>query len=399
MSLIDLQLDNKEIIQKHFSDLCCDDFTYPFLSGGQSNADNALNQLNIDKYATKRNNVYPKDSRGSSYLSPYIRHGLLSLSDVWKAVEKFEYKDRTKFQDELLWQEFSRHLYAIVGKKSRKYLNYKIEKPQSNANIYKNMNCVSTIEEELEKTGYMVNQTRMWYASHNSLRVGNDWNQYEDYMFQHLLDGSRFANRLGWHWVMGSQTGKPYGFSKFQVEKRAPQLCNNCELKYDCPIQEWPQTNISKKLSNDFKVDEEKVFGPKNIRENNSTKPSFVWITGESIGDNDPAMIHYHELPVIFIFDIELLSKLQLSTKRINFLLDCLKEINNKRELQVHLTNPDDYLQNKKFASTFAPVPKYKKITERNIPSVEFPALRLADPINFYPTSFSSWRKKIKLNI
>ena len=58
MSLIDLQLDNKEIIQKHFRDLCCDDFTYPFLSGGQSNADNALNQLNIDKYATKRNNVY-----------------------------------------------------------------------------------------------------------------------------------------------------------------------------------------------------------------------------------------------------------------------------------------------------------------------------------------------------
>ena len=43
MSLIDLQLDNKEIIRKHFSDLCCDDFTYPFLSGGQSNADNALN--------------------------------------------------------------------------------------------------------------------------------------------------------------------------------------------------------------------------------------------------------------------------------------------------------------------------------------------------------------------
>ena len=53
----------------------------------------------------------------------------------------------------------------------------------------------------------------------------------------------------------------------------------------------------------------------------------------------------------------------------------------------------------KNFASTFAPVPKYKKITERNIPSIEFPALRLAEPINFYPTSFSSWRKKIKLNI
>jgi len=399
MSLIDLQLDNTEIIKKYFSGLCCDEFTYPFLSGGQSNADKALNQLNINKYATKRNNVYPANSRGSSYLSPYIRHGLLSLSEVWKAVEKFEYKDRAKFQDELLWQEFSRHLYAIVGKKSREFLNYKIEKPNSNPDNYKNMNCITAIEEELEKTGYMVNQTRMWFASHNSLRVGNDWNKYEDYMFQHLIDGSRFANRLGWQWVMGSQTGKPYGFSKFQVEKRAPQLCNICELKHNCPIQEWPQTIISEKINTEFKIEEQKVFGPKEIKENNSTPPSFVWITGESIGDSDPAMSYYHELPVIFIFDKELLRKLQLSTKRINFLIDSLKEINSKRELQVYMTNPEDYLQNKNFASTFAAVPKYKKITKHNIPSVEFPTQRLAEPINFYPTSFSSWRKKIKLSI
>ncbi len=399
MSLIDLQLDNAEIIKKYFSGLCCDDFTYPFLSGGQSNADNALNQLDINKYATKRNNVYPANSRGSSYLSPYIRHGLLSLSEVWRAVEKFEYKDRTKFQDELLWQEFSRHLYAIVGKKSKKFLNYNIEKPNSNADNYKNMNCITAIEDELEKTGYMVNQTRMWFASHNSLRVGNDWNKYEDYMFQHLIDGSRFANRLGWHWVMGSQTGKPYGFSKFQVEKRGPQLCNGCELKYNCPIQDWPDTSISGRIDHDFKVDEQKIFGPKEIKENNSTPPSFVWITGESIGDSDPAMSYYYELPVIFIFDEELLNKLQLSTKRLNFLIDCLKEINSKRELQVYLANPEDYLHNKNFASTFAPVPKYKKITKQNIPSVEFPALRLAEPINFYPTSFSSWKKKIKLSL
>ena len=399
MSLIDLQLDNAEILKKYFSGLCCDDFTYPFISGGQSNADKALNQLDINKYATKRNNVYPANSRGSSYLSPYIRHGLLSLSEVWRAVEKFEYKDRTKFQDELLWQEFSRHLYAIIGKKSKKFLNYKIEKPNSNADNYKNMNCITAIEDELEKTGYMVNQTRMWFASHNSLRVGNDWNKYEDYMFQHLIDGSRFANRLGWHWVMGSQTGKPYGFSKFQVEKRGPQLCNGCELKYNCPIQDWPDTSISGRIDHDFKVDEQKVFGPKEIKENNSTPPSFVWITGESIGDSDPAMSYYYELPVIFIFDKELLNKLQLSTKRLNFLIDCLKEINSKRELQVYLANPEDYLQNKNFASTFAPVPKYKKITKQNIPTVEFPALRLAEPINFYPTSFSSWRKKIKLSL
>ena len=116
MSLINLQLENEQIIDEYFENLCCDNYTIPFLKGGQSNADTALNQLNIDRYSTKRNNVYPKSKRGSSYLSPYIRHGLLSLNDVWNAVDSFEYKDKSKFRDELLWQEFSRHLYAIVGK-------------------------------------------------------------------------------------------------------------------------------------------------------------------------------------------------------------------------------------------------------------------------------------------
>ena len=69
MSLINLRLENEQIINDHFTNLCCDNYTTPFLKGGQSNADTALNQLNIDKYATKRNNVYPKSKRDSSYLS------------------------------------------------------------------------------------------------------------------------------------------------------------------------------------------------------------------------------------------------------------------------------------------------------------------------------------------
>ena len=93
MSLINLKLNNEQIIKEYFTNLCCDDYKIPFLKGGQSNADTALNTLNIDKYATKRNNVYPKNKRGSSYLSPYIRHGLLSLIDVWNAAETFEYKE------------------------------------------------------------------------------------------------------------------------------------------------------------------------------------------------------------------------------------------------------------------------------------------------------------------
>ena len=143
MSSINLDLSNEEIINKYFNDLCCDKYTEPLIKGGQSNADNALNTLDINNYAKTRNNVLPIEKRGSSYLSAYIRHGLISLPEVWNFVEKFEYQDKTKFRDELLWQEFSRHLYAIVGKNSNDYLNYVIKSNKKIEKDYQNMNCIN----------------------------------------------------------------------------------------------------------------------------------------------------------------------------------------------------------------------------------------------------------------
>jgi len=398
MSLINLKLSNEEIINSNFLDLCCDKYTEPLIRGGQSNADLALHNLDISNYAKLRNNVYPKSKRGSSYLSAYIRHGLIDLKEAWKYVEKFKYEDKTKYRDELLWQEFSRHLYAIVGKKSQNYLNYSINSINSKNTNTEKMNCINTVKKELEETGYMVNQTRMWFASHFSIRDGGDWNNYENYMFKHLVDGSRFANRLGWHWVMGSQTGKVYGFSKFQVQKRAKKLCDECDLNFNCPINDWPESIEITKKNIDVVTDVYKNFGPQEIKTNNKN-PDFVWITAESLGDDDPSMKYFSNLPVVFIFDKKLLNSLKISTKRINFLLDCLKEISLKRDLTVVIDDPLIYLKNKLFASTFAPVPKYKKITKINKPLYEFPAQRLAQPIEFYPNSFSSWKKRIKLTI
>ena len=68
-------------------------------------------------------------------------------------------------------------------------------------------------------------------------------------------------------------------------------------------------------------------------------------------------------------------------------------------EIKVYLDIPENILVDKKFASTFAPVPKYKKITKIIKPTMEFPAKRLVEPINFYPRSFSSWRNKTKVSL
>ena len=94
-----------------------------------------------------------------------------------------------------------------------------------------------------------------------------------------------------------------------------------------------------------------------------------------------------------------LLKKLKLSTKRINFLLDTLKELSAKRELLILLDDPKSILKNYKFTSTHACVPKYKKIINVIKPELEFPTRRLAEPIDFYPMSYSSWKKKITLTI
>ena len=397
MSEININESNKVIIDKYFSNLVCDDYTESIFKGGQSHADEKLRNLDINGYSKKRNNVYPVRSRGSSYLSPYIRHGLIGLNEVWNAVADFPYEDRKKFRDELMWQEFSRHMYAIMGEKMKNMLNYSM-KNTNNVVDTSEMNCIQKIEEELIDTGYMVNQTRMWYSSHHSFRAENNWTDYEDYMFKHLVDGSRFANRLGWQWVMGGQTGKLYGFAQSQVKNRAPSLCQNCTLQYRCPIQTWPDESGFSKISQDTNINILKKFGPREITDS-GTKPEIVWLTGESLGDDDPAMKANPGLPVLFIFDEVLLKKLKLSTKRINFLLDTLKELSAKRELLILLDDPKSILKNYKFTSTHACVPKYKKIINVIKPELEFPTRRLAEPIDFYPMSYSSWKKKITLTI
>ena len=397
MSEIIINESNKLIIDKHFSHLICDEYTESIFKGGQSQADEKLRNINIKGYSKKRNNVYPETKRGSSYLSPYIRHGLLGLNEVWDAVVDFPHEDRTKFRDELLWQEFSRHMYAIMGKKMKKMLNYSMKNNNKEIDTTE-MNCIQTIQKELTDTGYMVNQTRMWYSSHHSFRAGENWTDYEDYMFKHLVDGSRFANRLGWQWVMGGQTGKLYGFAQSQVKNRAPNLCRDCKLQYTCPIQTWPNGSKFEPVNQLMNFDIIEKFGPTKIIDS-GTKPEIVWLTGESLGDDDAAMKANPNLPVIFIFDEILLKKIKLSSKRIIFLLDTLRELSAKKELSIFVDDPKIILKNYKYSVTHACVPKYRNITKSNHPEVEFPTSRLAEPIDFYPKSYTSWKKKISLTV
>lgn len=96
----------------------------PEFRGGQSAADVALAAFDVTGYARARNEVWPERRRGASRLSPYIRHGLIDLPTLWAHVAAGPAGNRDKYRDELLWQEYARHLHARIGDAMRQPLRY-----------------------------------------------------------------------------------------------------------------------------------------------------------------------------------------------------------------------------------------------------------------------------------
>ena len=368
------------------------------MPGGQSTADAALAAFDVRGYARRRNNVWPAHTRGASRLSPYIRHGLITLGEVWEHVGDGPPDDVAKFRDELLWQEYARHLYARVGTGSRRSLRYDVaERTPEPANPWDtSARCLESSWSELQAEGWLTNQTRMWLASHWNVRSELGWRDGEDLMYRHLLDGSRAANRLGWQWTTGALTGKPYGFSRWQVEKRSPGLCATCPLERRCPIAQWPPAAereplllTDPRLRRDDDIDA--TAGPPAKQQ--SAEPEVVWLTAESLSDRDPAAAGHPDLPVVFVFDAPLLARLRLSLNRLVFLAQSLADLSTRREVQLWRGDPVQVLAGTGLATTFAPVPGFRSRAARLDVAALHPWPWLRRPRPGSVTSYTAWVK------
>lgn len=394
MKRIDLTTDLADVVAENFQSLHSGGGRSS-ISGGQGAADNALLELNIAGYAKNRSQVLPFEARGASQLSPYIRHNLLSLQQVWDHVAKAPFADREKFRDELLWQEYARHLYARVGTRLFRNLRFEQIWDTPGNGWPEGMACVDFATDELAQDGWLVNQSRMWLASHWTVRNQFGWLVGQEQMYRHLIDGSRAANLLGWQWSVGTGTGKPYGFARWQVQKRAPQLCGRCPLKSKCPIEDFPRevalddAPFEGLLLSD--PDLAATTGPLSVVQNKSA--SVVLLTIDSLGDADPALVAHPELPVVFVFNEQALAKLQLSSKRIYFYLESLQDLAKRRDLTIFLGDPYQFSREYDVAVTYAPVPSFAKF--ENLAQVyPFPWLRLPHAASM--RSFSAWRTKLK---
>lgn len=370
----------------------------PSFVGGQTAADRALATFDVSGYAANRNEVWPDDRQGASRLSPYIRHGLISLPDAWDAVDGGPPRDVAKFRDELLWQEYARHLYARLGSATREGLRRSLDGAPGREGWPRDMKCIDLAVSQLEETGWVVNQARMWLASHWAVREGADWRAGEDRFFTHLLDGSRAANRLGWQWTIGTATGRSYGFSRRQVERRAPGLCESCSLRDRCPIADWPADPDLQRSTPPagLKTDPDPSItaGPVNVVSHG--KPEAVWLTAESLGDHDPALEARPDLPVVFVFDGPLLRHLRLDGKRLVFFAETLADLAERRSLELYRGRPEEVLAGRPVAATFAPVPGWRRKAQSIRPVEVHPWPWLRAPGSGPVTSFSAWRKGVE---
>lgn len=394
LTAINLTTDLLELISSDFKGLYSGDLGLSSISGGQTAADIALNNLDITGYANLRSQVMPIDSRGASVLSPYIRHNLLTLEQVYRSVKDAPFRDKEKYRDELYWQEYARHLYARLGTELFTNIRFDANWDTPGDGWNREMLCIDQVVSELESDGWLVNQTRMWLASHWTVRNNKGWLHGQERMHRELIDGSRAANLLGWQWTVGAGTGKPYGFAKWQVDKRAPGICTKCPLKSNCPIENFPDEIFPRQLDRNPLLDSDpnpiKTAGP--LEPIKLRKAEFVLLTIDSLGDADAALASNPELPAVFVFNKAALQKLQLSSRRIGFYLETLRDLATRRELLVYLGDPYEFAQNNEVAVTYAPVPSFKKF--KKLAEVH-PYPWLKTPQAGSVRSFTSWRQKI----
>ncbi|MFZ4519435.1 MAG: FAD-binding domain-containing protein [Microthrixaceae bacterium] len=397
--------DATDWVAQHLAHLADGVRAAPSFRGGRSAAVAALERFDVTGYAARRNEVWPTGRRGASRLGPWIRHGLLTLQEVWDHVGDGPGRDMAKFRDELLWQEYARHLTARLGHRTSRPLRaapavddtapdpWEEARPEGGT-----VPCLAGALRELREDGWVVNQARMWLASQWTVRGHRRWTEGEDEMFRHLLDGSRAANRLGWQWTTGAGNGRPYGFSRRQVERRAPGLCRACELRDRCPVEAWPEVDLvpvepPALLRRD--PDPDRTAGPAEAARTGDA-PSRVWITAESLGDVDPALAAHLDLPAVFVFDEPLLARLHLAGHRLVFLAECLADLAQRREVEVLLGDPVTALRDGgPLATTFTPVPggRARRGALGATVAVVHPWPWLVAPHDGPIGSFSAWRK------
>lgn len=173
-------------------------------------------------YAARRNfDLAAQAHPHVSGLSPYLRHRLITESEVLAAVlGRHSAMAAEKFIQEVVWRTYWKgwlEMRPQVWADYRTGLARVLADGRHDDHLaaatagQTGIDCFDAWMRELVATGYLHNHARMWMASIWIFTLRLPWETGADLFMRHLLDGDPASNTLSWRWVAGLQTpGKHY---------------------------------------------------------------------------------------------------------------------------------------------------------------------------------------------
>ena len=293
--------------------------------GGRHEALRRLNTTDIEAYARNRNFLNGDVSK----LSPYLRHGCLTLHETADNVRQRYGAQSQKFVQELAWRDYWRRVWYALGDgifsdiEDPKVALGDKPLPDFIRQGITGLPCMDGFIRDLTLEGYVHNHARMWFAAYIVHWLKVDWREAADWFEHYLLDGDKASNHLSWQWVASVNSSKPYYFNKENLARfTGEKYCATCKI--NCPF------DASYEAIND-KLFADGVAGVANThRVNMPAKDALSTHQAVAIVVHDEMLSSAHPIlrrPMakFFVFDEFLHGKWPL--KRLQFMADCLNEL------------------------------------------------------------------------
>ena len=293
--------------------------------GGRQEALKRINTIDAEAYTRDRNFL-----NGSvSHLSPYLRHGCLTLKEASDNVLNRHGIQAEKFVQELAWRDYWRRVWYDLGngifsdiEDPKVALGDKLM-PDFIRQGITGLPCMDGFIRDLTHDGYVHNHGRMWFAAYVVHWLKVDWREAADWFENNLLDGDKASNHLSWQWVASLFSSKPYFFNKESLARHTGEkYCATCTA--NCPFDASHEELSLRLFAN---------TAPASAKEHRVAMPDkaplsthravAIFVHDEMLSSAHPML--RKPMPKIFVFDEFLYDKWPL--KRLQFLADCLSEL------------------------------------------------------------------------
>lgn len=232
-------------LQETFPESAARDPHVSEIRGGRKAAEAQLDQIDPLNYGRTRNHLAGKVTR----LSPWLRHGVLSLREVRLLVLTEGYSAE-KLVNELAWRDYWQRVYVLIGegiwqdrepyKTGVRAEEYAHDLPADLVGGTTGLVCMDSFVADLHETGWLHNHARMWLAAYVVHHRRVRWQAGAIWFLANLLDGDPASNNLSWQWVASTFSHKPYIFDRENLQRNTDGVyCERCPLaRGGCPFDQ-----------------------------------------------------------------------------------------------------------------------------------------------------------------